>query len=69
MKNAEIVDAFVQILLQDPELAIQAVQMRLGNTRYEIRLLKAEPFKEYDAKEDHIYQWPVNTGERGTAVL
>ena len=58
LTNVEIVDAFVSTLLDAPELVVQAVNRRLENTRYEMKLLKAEPFKEYDKQEAHIYQLP-----------
>ena len=56
--NVEIVDAFVATLLDAPELVVQAVNRRLENTRYEMKLLKADPFKEADEGEAHIYQFP-----------
>ena len=68
VSNTEVVNAFIEVLLKAPELTIQAVQMRLSTTRYEIKLLKAEPYKEADTQETHLYQFPFMTGEKGVDV-
>lgn len=62
MNNAETVAAFVQVLLHAPELTMQAVQLRLAHTDYELVLKKADPLK--DLHPDP-YMFPFMTGERG----
>jgi len=57
MKNEDIVSLFVETLLQNPEMTMQAVAMRLSTSRYELKLLKAEPFLEFDVPP-HLYQMP-----------
>ncbi len=65
MKNEDIVSLFVETLLQNPEMTMTAVAIRLSTSRYELKLLKAEPFLEFDAKEahvqEHLYMFPTET--------
>ncbi len=83
MSNIEIVDLFVETLLANPHLTIQAVQLRLSATDYEIKLLKGDPLKQYHGdysrvtdgvRQPHAYQFsgdlfPIRTGEKGKEVV
>ena len=62
MSNIEIVDKFVETLLQSPAMTMQAVQLRLSATDYELVLKHADPCKmHHEAKER---PFPIQTGER-----
>jgi len=73
MSNTELVNAFVDALLKAPDLTMQAIQIRLSATDYELRLLKADPCKtHHEKREPHGYQFngelfPLHTGEKGGA--
>ncbi len=63
MNNAEVVAAFVETLLHSPDLTMQAVQVRLSCTDYELKLLKSDPCRmHYDAR-DAQQQFPFQTGQ------
>lgn len=56
--NVQTVDAFVETLLLNPEMTMTAVALRLSTSRYELKLLKADPFLEFDQKHPDPYQLP-----------
>lgn len=66
MKNVEVVNAFIDVLLQDPQLAMQAVALRLSPTKYELTLKTVDPLKECGHPDP--YQFPINTAERHLAT-
>ncbi len=68
MKNGEIISAFVETLLQAPELTVLAVNRQLEKTRFEMKLLKTEPFIEFDVQPDHPFLWPMETAEKGVTL-
>ncbi len=69
MSNAETVAAFVETLLLAPELTMQAVQMRLAHTDYELVLKKSDPLKHFEREHPDNHMFPFMTGERSAAAL
>lgn len=66
MTNKEVVDAFIIVLLDAPDLTMHEVSLRLSATDYELRLLKADPLKALEKDWEELPLFPLNTGEKGT---
>ena len=71
MSHIEIVRAFVQVLLENPEMTATACLHELKGTDYEVKILKADPLKKYHGEfsletdlpnKPHLYQIPENQG-------
>lgn len=76
MTNIEIVEEFLRVLKEAPDLTMSAIRVRLSCTDYELVLKKADPLKPFmsmwdSAKkhEDEVYVFPLNVGEKGVAVV
>lgn len=52
MTNLEICNEFTRILLESPDHVLQAVQLRLSATDYELKLLKADPCRMHHEKNE-----------------
>ncbi len=65
MNNIEIVDKFVETLLQNPEMTMEAVALRLSATDLEMKLLKADPCREHYKARDAQQQFPFATAQKG----
>ncbi len=70
MTNEQVCVEFVKVLLESPLTTMQCIQMRLSATNYELRLLRADPLKEYEEKWDEMHSaergaFPLQCGERG----
>ncbi len=66
MKHGEIVQEFARIFLQSPDLASHALQEALTG-KYEVTFNKVAP-RRIDIQEDHLYLFPIHTGEKGVTV-
>lgn len=64
--NGSIVTDFARVFIQAPELAESALQEALKG-KYEVSIKKVVPTR-IDEREDHLYLWPMSTGEKGVAV-
>lgn len=62
MSNLDLVNAFVARLLEAPDLTMQAVQLRLSATDYELVLKKADPLKHFEHPDP--YQFPLMTAQK-----
>lgn len=62
MKNADLVNAFIDVLLQNPSLAMQQVALRLSSTKYELTLKTVDPLKECGHPDP--YQFPIESGQK-----
>lgn len=63
MSNRDVVNAFIDTLLEAPDLTMQAVKLRLAHSDFELKLLKADILKPFEKEwaEAHIYQFPFMT--------
>jgi hypothetical protein len=64
MTNTEVVNAFVDVLLRDPDPTMHAVALRLSATDYEMKLLHADPCKVHWEAKGQGELFPMHTGER-----
>ena len=60
--NADVVRRFVEVLLQSPELTMEAVRVQMKCSDYELKLLKADPLKSWHSVQ---CQFPMSTGQKG----
>lgn len=65
VSNIEIVEKFVETFLQNPEMTMTAVALRLSATDYELKLLKADPCKMHYIARDAQEQFPFATAQKG----
>ncbi len=79
MNNVAVVNAFVDTLLEAPDLTMQAVALRLSATNFELKLLRCDlagrlerdcwnPPAGFEFDEGGIASFPIKTGERGIPV-
>lgn len=66
MKNGEIIQEFTRVFLLAPELARNALSEALKG-KYEVTFAKIVPIRS-DVQEEHIYQFPMATAEKGVPV-
>ena len=61
----QLVSDFIALLERRPLETMQAVQLRLSTSDFELRLLHADPLKEFENgwEKDHK-PFPINAGER-----
>jgi hypothetical protein len=59
------IDDFIEILLRSPELTMQAVQVRLAHTDYELVLKKADVLKPFEQQWDKKHSFPFATAQKG----
>lgn len=57
MSNVELVNTFVEVLLRNPEMTMQAVALRLSATDYELKLLQADPCRRHYNKHQETFEW------------
>ena len=68
MTNIEIVDVFVETLLRDPDLTMEAVRLRLSATDYELVLKRANLQGDLErAWKEPMF--PYMTGERSVSTV
>lgn len=62
MTNQDAVNTFINLLLESPDLVMQAVQLRLSATDYELVLKKTDPLKHFEQEKP---MFPFATAEKG----
>ena len=66
--KAEAIEAFLDELLKKPDEVMQAIQLRLAHTDFELKLLKADPLRIYEKSWEQP-AFPIRTGERNMPGL
>lgn len=59
-----MVNTFVDELLRNPDLVMQAVALRLSATDLELKLLRADPLRHHYVEAERQEQFPYETAER-----
>lgn len=68
MSNSEVVGAFIEVLLNSPELTMQLVRTRLSASDYELVLKHADPCKAFEKDWDEQEIFPFAIGMRGVPI-
>lgn len=75
VSNIEVIEKFLRVLKDAPDLTMSAIRVRLSCTDYELVLKKADPLKPFMSmwdsarkNEDELYLFPMNSGEKGVPV-
>ncbi len=64
MSNSDTVNLFIETLLASPLLTMQAVQLRLSMTDYELVLKKADPLKDREKEWEAQKSFPFATAQK-----
>ncbi len=65
MKNCEMVNAFVDELLRNPDLVMECVALRLSATEYELKLLRADPLRHFVDEREPQQEFPFSVAQKG----
>jgi len=58
------IDDFIELLMKNPDEVMARVRLRLSMTDMELKLLRSDPLRIYEAGWEREHSFPIHTGER-----